>query len=68
MSKDLKPCPFCGEKAGEILYEPFLGMYSVDCMNCLKGTKLKTSRLMAIRAWNYGKKQSFEQNSEDCYE
>ena len=50
MSKELKPCPFCGGGA-EQEYKPKHG-YDVYCPNCEIETGYKDTEEQAIEEWN----------------
>ena len=47
--EQLKPCPFCGEKA-EVVYEQ--GWYKVGCCECWCQTQGFHDLEDAIKAWN----------------
>lgn len=47
----LKPCPFCGSNAVEILpYEDVL--YYAECRRCFTTSAVKRTREQAIALWN----------------
>lgn len=46
----LKPCPFCGGKAG--VYQDYHGFYTVQCDKCGIGTLHKYDEIEVINDWN----------------
>ena len=50
MSKELKPCPFCGGKAK--LHKPLYEWYFVRCEQCLIRTNEYLESTKAIAIWN----------------
>lgn len=46
----LKPCPFCGGKAG--IYPDYLGYYMVQCNKCGIRTERKCEESEVINDWN----------------
>lgn len=50
MSKDLKPCPFCGGVA--MISKDMIGDYRVECYHCFAHTFYEDSEEKAIEEWN----------------
>ena len=48
--KQLKPCPFCGGRAG--IYQDYMGFWHVQCDNCGIGTLNNEIKELAVRSWN----------------
>ena len=48
--KQLKPCPFCGGRAG--IYQDYMGLWHVQCDNCGIGTLKNDIKELAVRSWN----------------
>lgn len=46
----LKPCPFCGGKAG--IYPDYLGFYTVQCNKCGIRTLRKREESEVMNDWN----------------
>ena len=49
MTKKLKPCPFCGEKA---IISKSIGLYNIECDGCGCGTGWYLTKKEAIDVWN----------------
>lgn len=53
MSTKLKPCPFCGEKSGFHIGQPWEGgKYRVSCTMCWCASGGHPTKTEAIAAWN----------------
>ena len=55
MQNELKPCPFCGGENVEVFhpkYNPFIGLYQVQCYDCHFGYKQCHTEKEAVAAWN----------------
>ena len=50
--RDLKPCPFCGNKCWVMMCERLGKRYTVHCGNCGNGTGHWLNKQDAIAAWN----------------
>jgi Lar family restriction alleviation protein len=54
MTEELKPCPFCGEKA--VLEDTVTGiktvLYYVSCLNCPATMEFSSSKEESAKAWN----------------
>ena len=48
-NKELKPCPFCGGKAEDLVYDC---EFWINCMKCHNGTSPYDSQEEAVKAWN----------------
>ena len=46
MSKELLPCPFCGDSNIKI------NRFSIDCSDCGGSIRVFTNRQIAVNAWN----------------
>lgn len=58
MSKELKPCPFCGSEAKikktkeKFLLDEFVEYYSVFCTNCCCETQYSSTEEETVKDWN----------------
>ncbi len=52
MTKELKPCPFCGGEAKVENFEPWESLYWVGCKKCGSTGERSKSLAGAINAWN----------------
>lgn len=54
MSKELKPCPFCGNDAEilELEYKEQQKVYGIRCKSCFCKTGYYTSKSGVREAWN----------------
>ena len=50
LAKSLKPCPFCGGRAGQ--YQDYAGFWHVQCDNCGIGTLKNDTKELAVKSWN----------------
>ena len=62
--EDIKPCPFCGCRAG--VYQAYDGLWCVQCDGCGM-TTLYGDKEAVIRWWNhrYGEKETVESISDN---
>lgn len=52
MSKELKPCPFCGGEAKIIENNHYTDIHSVMCKNCFSETDRYHTQEEAMAQWN----------------
>ncbi len=50
LAKSIKPCPFCGGRAGR--YQDYIGFWHVQCDNCGIDTLNNDIKELTVKSWN----------------